>query len=500
MKFGGTSVADARAFERVAELIRRHREEHPVVVVSAMSRFTDALLAAFDTATRGQHDEANASLEEHFARHAEVARAILSADEAAEINTAVEESRRELAETLLEASKHHASQQETSSDDAPRRGDSRHDSSHHEGLRQDASGDDESQQPRPLPVLQDAVVSHGERLSSKLLAAVLRARGLSARHGDARRCVITDDLHGRATPLKEETDRHTREELEPLIEAGEVPVLGGFIGSSAATGETTTLGRGGSDFTAGLVGAALRSREIQIWTDVSGVMTADPRVVKDVRTIPRLSYAEAAELAYFGAKVLHPKTILPAVVRNVPVRICNSIDPGAPDTVVYFDAEMTPRTVKAIAHKSGVHIVHITSARMLGTYGFLRAIFEVFERHRTEVDIVTTSEVSVSISLDDDSSLEAIVEDLRRFGAVKVEAERAIVCIVGEGLRSTPGIAGRVFSTIKDINVLLISQGASSINLTFVVEERHAAEAVRRLHAAFFECATSELLAQIGGH
>jgi aspartate kinase len=479
MKFGGTSVADARAFERVAELVRRHREERPVVVVSAMSRFTDALLAAFDAAARGQHDEALRSLEEHFARHIEVARAILSNDEAAEINSAIEESRSELAEALLEASKHHAALQETS---------------------HDASRDDESQQPRPLPVLQDAVVSQGERLSSKLLAAVLRARGLSAKQADARRCVITDDEHGRAMPLKEETDRHTREELEPIIEAGEIPVLGGFIASSAATGETTTLGRGGSDFTAGLVGAALRSREIQIWTDVSGVMTADPRVVKDVRTIPRLSYAEAAELAYFGAKVLHPKTILPAVVRHVPVRICNSLDAGAPDTVVYFDAEMTPRTVKAIAHKSGVHIVHITSARMLGTYGFLRAIFEVFERHRTEVDIVTTSEVSVSISLDDDSSLEAIVEDLQRFGAVKVESDRAIVCIVGEGLRSTPGIAGRVFSTIKDINVLLISQGASSINLTFVVEERHAAEAVRRLHEAFFECATAELLAQIGGH
>jgi aspartate kinase len=490
MKFGGTSVADARAFERVAELVRRHADARPVVVVSAMSRFTDALLAAFDAASQGGHDRATGSLEEHFERHAEVARAILSTDEAAEINSAVEESRRELAETLLEASRHDAAQQNASHGGA----------SLHEGSLRDDSPSVEPRQPRPLPVLQDAVVSHGERLSSKLLAAVLRARGLVARQSDARRCVITDDQHGRATPLKEETDRHTREALEPLIDAGEVPVLGGFIGSSAATGETTTLGRGGSDFTAGLVGAALRSREIQIWTDVCGVMTADPRVVKDVRTIPRLSYAEAAELAYFGAKVLHPKTILPAVVRNIPVRICNSLDAGAPDTVVYFDAEMTPRTVKAIAHKAGVHIVHITSARMLGAYGFLRAIFEVFERHRTEVDIVTTSEVSVSISLDDDSSLDAIVEDLKHVGAVKVEADRAIICIVGEGLRSTPGIAGRVFSTIRDINVLLISQGASSINLTFVVEQRHAAEAVRRLHAAFFECATSELLAQIGGH
>ena len=460
MKFGGTSVEDARAFERAAALVSRERDSRPVVVVSAMSRFTDALLSAFERAAGGAHEDAAHALEEHFARHTEVARALLPAEEITAVGSAVDEARRELAAALREASEH----------------------------------------ARPLPELQDLVVSYGEQLSSKLLAAVLRARGLGARQADARRCVITDDEHGRAAPLKEETDRHTRAELGPLIAEGVIPVLGGFIASSAASGATTTLGRGGSDYTAGLVGAALHSREVQIWTDVSGVLTADPRVVPEARTIPRLSYAEAAELAYFGAKVLHPKTILPAVVRNVPVRICNSRAPKAPDTVVFFDAEMTPRTVKAIAHKTGVHVLHLTSARMLGAYGFLRAIFEVFERHRTEVDLVTTSEVSVSLSLEDTSSLEAIAEDLKQIAAVRVESGRATVCIVGEGLRTTPGIAGRVFSTIKDINVLLISQGASNINLTFVVEERHVAEAVRRLHAAFFECATSELLADIGGH
>lgn len=459
MKFGGTSVEDAPAFERVAALIKRASDARPVVVVSAMSRVTDALLCAFETAARGQHEVALQSLEEHFARHREVARSLLKSGDAAEIASAVETTRGELSDALREV----------------------------------------SERTRPLPMLQDLVVSYGEQLSSGLLAAVLRARGMKARQVDARRCVITDDEHGRATPLKEETERHTRAELEPLIEEGVFPVLGGFIASSAASGATTTLGRGGSDFTAGLVGAAIRAREIQIWTDVSGVLTADPRVVPEARTIPRLSYAEAAELAYFGAKVLHPKTILPAVVRNIPVRICNSRAPADPDTVVYFDAEMTPRTVKAIAHKTGVHIVHITSARMLGAYGFLRAIFEVFERHRTDVDIVTTSEVSVSLSLEETDALDAIIEDLKHIAAVRVESECAIVCIVGEGLRSTAGIAGRVFATIKDINVLLISQGASAVNLTFVVEERNVAEVVRRLHAAFFECATSELLAHIGG-
>jgi aspartate kinase len=466
MKFGGTSVEDALAFERVAALVRAERTARPVVVVSAMSRFTDALLAAFERAADGEGEGALRHLAEHLTRHADALRVLLSetarGDETGAALSELEDVLARAREDIGRAFK------------------------------------DAAERSRPRPLLQDLVVSYGEQLSSWLLARVLDARGLRARQVDARRCVITDDEHGRATPLKEETDRHTREQLEPLLAEGIVPVLGGFIASSAATGETTTLGRGGSDYTAGLVGAALRSREIQIWTDVCGVLTADPRVVPEARTIPRLSYAEAAELAYFGAKVLHPKTILPAVIRNVPVRICNSRAPRSPDTVVYFDAEMTPRTVKAIAHKTGVHIVHITSARMLGAYGFLRAIFEIFERHRTAVDIVTTSEVSVSLSLEDASALDAITEDLKHIAAVKVEPDRAIVCIVGEGLRSTPGIAGRVFSTIRDINVLLISQGASNINLTFVVEEQHAAEAVRRLHAAFFECATSELLADIG--
>lgn len=489
MKFGGTSVADARAFERVADLVSRQTSARPVVVVSAMSRFTDALLEAFETAAGGSQEAALGSLEEHFERHLAVARELLLTDAAAEFKEALATARRELSDALRETSDARESSEPRASS-GPREA---------SGLSEASGVREPSEHARPLPVLQDLVVSYGEQLSSQLLAAVLRARGLVARHVDARRCVITDDEHTRATPLREETERHTREELEPLIAAGEIPVAGGFIASSAATGETTTLGRGGSDYTAGLVGAALRAREIQIWTDVSGVLTADPRVVPVARTIPRLSYAEAAELAYFGAKVLHPKTILPAVVRNVPVRICNSRAPQSPETVVYFDAEMTPRTVKAIAHKTGVHIVHITTATMLGTYGFLRAIFEVFERHRTEVDIVTTSEVSVSLSVEDASALDAITEDLKHIAAVKVESGRAIVCIVGQGLRTTPGIAGRVFSTIKDINVLLISQGASAINLTFVVEERHVTETVTRLHAAFFDRSTEEFEAEAAG-
>jgi len=209
--------------------------------------------------------------------------------------------------------------------------------------------------------------------------------------------------------------------------------------------------------------------------------------VPQARTIPVLSYQEAAELAYFGAKVLHPKTIQPAIDESIPVRVCNSLAPENAGTLIVAESEATPQTIKAIAHKNDITTVQVTSARMLGAYGFLRALFEVFDRHRTAVDVVTTSEVSVSLSIDDASTLPELVPELQQLGTVEVEEGRTIVSIIGEGLRSTPGIAARVFSTISDINVSMISVGASSVNLTFMVDEAHAEEAITRLHRVCFE-------------
>jgi aspartate kinase len=453
LKFGGTSVEDARAFERVAGIVLRGGYEAPVVVVSAMSRVTDALLTSFKTAAgEGRPEDAARALEEHFDRHRAVARALLKPGDAAAFEQTLQRASIQL-----------------------------------EALLRGAAGQ------KSYPMLRDEVVSYGERLSAELLAGVLRAAGRrAARYVDARSCIVTDWEFGQAEPDMKETTRATRAEVLPVIEAGEIPVLGGFI-AATPEGMTTTLGRGGSDYTAAIMGAALPAGEIQIWTDVSGVLTADPRVVGRARSIPRLSYAEAAELAYFGAKVLHPKTILPAVVRGIPVRICNSRAPQSESTVVNFDADATPHTVKAIAHKKNVTIIHITSARMLGAYGFLRALFEVFDRHRTVVDLVTTSEVSVSLSLEGAHALGEVVADLEKLGAVKVEHGRALICVVGEGLRDARGVAAKIFTAVRDINVMLISQGASSINLTFVVDESQAEEAVRRLHEAFFEQNTREL-------
>jgi aspartate kinase len=454
MKFGGTSVEGDTAFKNAARIVFARQNLHPVVVVSAMAGFTDALIGSMQQALTKGYEVGAQSLEKHFDRHLRVADALLLS-EAGRMHELIARSRTEIAELLRTAA---------------------------------TSVDDDRKQ---CKFFEDAIVSYGERLSAALLAAVLSENGVVSCDVDARRCVITDDDHGCATPLQSETFRNTRKELEPLIESSCVPVLGGFIGSTL-TGETTTLGRGGSDYTAALLGAALEANEIQIWTDVPGVLTADPRLVSRARTVPHLSFEEAAELAYFGAKVLHPKTLHPAIERDIPVRICNSRAQESGSTLVVGESKKSPQTVKAIAHKTGVTTVQVTSTRMLGAYGFLRALFEVFAEHKTAVDVVTTSEVSVSLSLDDTTSLSAIVAKLEQLGSVTIEEKCAIICVVGEGLRTTPGIAARIFSTISDINVSLISQGASRINLTFAVGEERVRETVTRLHKEFFEGRESE--------
>ncbi len=446
LKFGGTSLDDAAALERLAGIVRDRKEARPVVVVSAMRGVTDALLDGTRLARQGEVGRAFSGIEVQIARYAAVGTELLDADVADELDAIVSKAALEITDLLRVVSLH----------------------------------------PGTLAPLRDEIVSYGERLSATLVARVLAARGVPARTVDARHCIITDGDHGRAAPLPALTAERTVAELEPVLAAGEVPVLGGFI-AAAENGATTTLGRGGSDYTGALVGAALCAAEIQIWTDVTGFLSADPRVVSAAHPIPHLSYAEAAELAYFGAKVLHPKTIQPAVERGIPVRVCNSRRPDEPGTLIDDRPLTAPGGAKAIAHKPGITLVQVASARMLGAYGFLEAIFEVFARHRTAIDVVTTSEVSVSLSVEDVHSLPAIVEELSAIGTVKVENGYSVVCVVGEGLRATAGLPARVFGTLGDVDVAIISQGASSINLTFVVPESSAVETVRRLHAEFFE-------------
>jgi len=445
MKFGGTSVGDVAAFERVFHIVSTQIERHPVVVVSAMTKVTDALLAAFDLAKKGDFAAAVALLEPQFERHVAVAKHFIADGSSNLFDAELQFAREELSDLLMRASRRSL----------------------------------------PLSMLKDAIVSYGEQLSSRLLSEVLKSKGVHARQVDSRRLIVTDNEFGAAQPFIEETNEIVRLELQPSLSGGEVPVMGGFIAGNRA-GETTTLGRGGSDYSAAIIASALNASELQIWTDVTGVMTCDPRICDDARTIPVLSYEEAAELAYFGAKVLHPKTIKPAIDNAIPVRVCNTFLPDETGTMVLAESGEVPNKIKSIASKKNITIVRITSARMLGAYGFMSAVFQVFDRHRTVIDVISTSEVSVALTLDNSEGLEKVVEDLRRLGEVEVETGYAVICVVGEGLRASTGLASKIFSTIENVHVELVSHGASAVNLTFVVKETDAAGVIKKLHEEFF--------------
>jgi aspartate kinase len=334
----------------------------------------------------------------------------------------------------------------------------------------------------------DALSSYGERLSSRLIALVFSNAGMKAAHVDARCVVLTDARHKAATPLYPQTYARARDKILPLISQGKVPVLGGFIGATES-GVTTTLGRGGSDFSAAIIGAGIRAEEIQIWTDVDGVMTCDPKLVPEARRVKTISFAEAAELAYFGAKVLHPSTLVPAIEKNIPVVVLNSRRPEIAGTRIVAEAVPCSNLIKAISCKRGIYIVNMRSTRMLMAHGFLNRIFEIFSRAETAVDMLASSEVSVSLTIDDPARLTEICQALRDFSEVSVEKDQAIVCIVGDNLRHTPGVAARAFGALPGINIRMISQGASLLNLGFVVAARDAEKTVKLLHQEFFRSA-----------
>ncbi len=332
----------------------------------------------------------------------------------------------------------------------------------------------------------DHLLSYGERFAAALFAAALRGSGAEAAAvlaGDAG--LVTDERFGAAHPLPE-AGALVREKLGPLLARGVIPVVTGFLGRTR-DGRTTTLGRGGSDFSASWIGAALEAEEIQIWTDTSGMLSADPRIVPEARVVPRLSFAEASELAYFGAKVLHPKTLLPAIDRNIPVRILNTAQPADAGSVIVPEPEPPGPAgwqVKSIACKKGVTAITIVSTRMLFAYGFLARVFEVFGRHHVVVDLVTTSEVSISVTVDDDARLERAIADLEGIGRIEVRRGLAVVAVVGEGAPQKIGLAGHLFTLLGGVGVgvEMISQGASRVNLSFVVREEDADRSVRLLH------------------
>jgi aspartate kinase len=444
MKFGGSSVESAAAIERVASIVKARVQQRPVVVVSAMGKTTNKLLAIAQNSIRGERDQALAQLQDLREFHTRETRPIILDTDWLEAEKIIDRHFQELTELV----KGFAVLGELS--------------------------------PRSV----DAISSYGERLSSALVALAFRKFGMDSAHFDSRQAVITDGRHTQAAPIFPLTYARLFAAVRPLA-LEKVVVMGGFIGSTEA-GVTTTLGRGGSDFSASIVGAGIGAGEIQIWTDVDGILTADPTILPGGHRVKSISFAEAAELAYFGAKVLHPATVVPAIEKSIPVLILNSRRPETPGTRISAEAAPCSNVIKSIACKRKITVVNINSTRMLMAHGFLRRIFEVFDRHLTPVDVVSTSEVSVSLTIDNTARLADICRELGEFSEVDTEGDRAIICMVGDNIRYTPGVAGRAFQAVDSVNIRMISQGASRLNLTFVVAEQDLARAVEMLHTEFF--------------
>ncbi len=453
MKFGGTSVENADAMRRVIAIIGNERRRRPLVIVSACAGVTNDILRLARSVLDGGRREAQDLLDALRKRHLEIARGLLRPDRLAAVHAEIETMIRQLGNYM-------------------------------EGvhLLGELTG-------RSL----DAFAGFGERLSSAILQAGLETEGIPSQLVDARSIMVTDNTPGAAEPQLSAIAARVRRRILPLAKKGTVSVTQGFIGA-AADGTPTTIGRGGSDYSAAVFGSALNASEIQIWTDVDGMMTADPRIVPRARPVTRLTFNEASELAYFGAKVLHPRTILPAIRRNIPVRILNSLRPDAPGTLIVgalagrSAASRREETIKSIAFKKGIDVINVNSSRMLMAHGFLARLFSIFADHRMSVDVVATSEVSVSLTVDTEEGLPEILSELRRIGDTRVQRNKAILCVVGEGMKHTPGIAARIFGALAraGVNVEMVSEGASEINLTLVVDGRAATTAVSALHDEFF--------------
>lgn len=330
----------------------------------------------------------------------------------------------------------------------------------------------------------DAISGVGELLSSKVVARLAEQRGVKSAWLDARDFLLTDDNFGKATPLWAMVEKKAAEQINPHLKSGATVFTQGFIGRTT-DGVSTTLGRGGSDYSASIIGAAIGAREIQIWTDVDGMLSADPRIVPEAQLLPEVSFHEASELAYFGAKVLHPLTIKPAVEKNIPVRILNTFNPDNSGTLITADAH-SGDTIRAVAAKKNITAIFLSSPRMLMTHGFLAQVFAVFDRHKVPIDLISTSEVSVALTIDTKDGVDELLKELRGYGDVQTMDDVAIVSVVGRQFRVQSGIAGRVFKALSDVNIIVISGGASDININFVVASSDADRAIRQLHAEFF--------------
>jgi len=442
MKFGGTSVEDGAAIGRLIGIVNSRQGAHPVVVVSALARVTDQLLEAGNAAAKGHLGSALATVRNIYVRHEELADSLVGSSAYKALERELRTEFQALESLLHEVATTRQFDLKT----------------------------------------QDQLLGLGECFSSRLIAEGLNEAGLQAVHVDSRSCIVTDNRHGQASPVWDVANQRIRDVVNPLLEVGRVPVMGGFI-ASTADGVPTTLGRGGSDFTASIVGAALGACRVEIWTDVDGVMTTDPKICPDARVIRQMSFDEAAELAHFGAKVLHPATIAPAMRENIPVHVLNSRRPEGEGTEIASRASDGNR-VSAITARRKVVAVEIQAPQIDSS--LLNSVFAAFDGSSCAVDVVGTSIGKVSMLVGSAAALPEIAARLNGVAQVQWEDHRALVCLVGENIRRRPEVASRVFGAISDMDVRVLCQGASDRTISFLVDESKVEESVQRLHGLFF--------------
>jgi aspartate kinase len=452
MKFGGTSNQDAAAMRNVIRIVQAHLPMRPVVVISAIAKATNELEQTARNAAAGKEADAEKVLDGMFSRHDAIIENLLKDPQnKAELRQVLGQYRATLGHLI-------------------------------KGVA--ILGE-------LTPRTMDAFCSFGERLSSRLISAGLREAGVKSVWVDVKEFMLTDDNFGRARPLTDKVRARLEEKVAPLVSEGNVVVTQGFIGVTES-GAYTTMGRESSDYSASIIGAAMEAEKVQIWTDVDGILTADPRVVKETRKVRQMSFEEAFELSYFGAKVLHPNTMLPVIEKEIPVQIINSKNDKSLGTLIGVVSTASAKPiVKSIAYKKGVTVVTVSPDKRLGQYLFWEGIFSILSQQGISSGMIATSEYSIAFTVDAKADLARLKQELSDHGRVTVLPGMASICLVGEGLRGSAGMADRVFHAISDMNVTMVSFGASGLNISIVINEDRIEDAVKRLHREFFELAVS---------
>lgn len=447
MKFGGTSVANYEAITRMISIVKGKLNEKPVVVVSALSKVTDLLYKIADQAALRNRQECSQLLGELRKRHLDLASELLKDAPDLELQA------RGKVDGICDALEAFVNAVCAVGELSPRS--------------------------------KAVIISNGEYLSSNIICFAMNASGIKTNFIDARRMIITDDDYLRGEPDMEEICARVPGAVLGAYEYADAVITQGFV-SATKGGEPTVLGRGGSDYSASLIGMAIDALRIEIWTDVDGVRTADPRRVQNTRCLDKISFEEAAEMAHFGAKVLHPLTIEPAVKKNIPIYVLNSMNPGGEGTAI-LQSSFIEDGVKSVSCKENILVINIFSTKMINTSGFLKKVFEIFSEHKVSVDLISTSEANISVTVDASQDIKGVVEALAGFAEVYVDRDKSQVSVIGKNIINLKGLLEQTFAPLRDCKIYMISQGASYVNISFVVDRAVLNEVVQQIHRYLFE-------------